>query len=76
MLNLTTCDTRFGRREFLRVGGLSLGGLALPGLLPNLPKPRSGGVGAQTVRCWLSLGRWPSLDSYAATRPLSEHAMR
>jgi hypothetical protein len=35
MLNLTTCDTRFGRREFLRVGGLSLGGLALPGLFAN-----------------------------------------
>ena len=30
---LSFCDTtRFGRREFLRVGGLALGGLSLPHL--------------------------------------------
>ena len=32
---LTICDrsSGFGRRDFLRIGGLTLGGLSLPGLL-------------------------------------------
>ncbi|HEV7225474.1 MAG TPA: DUF1501 domain-containing protein [Pirellulales bacterium] len=33
MLSLCDSRARFGRREFLRVGGLTLGGLSLPGLL-------------------------------------------
>jgi hypothetical protein len=35
MLRITTRDPRYGRREFLRIGGLALGGAALPGLLGN-----------------------------------------
>src|SRR5215831_9820470 len=33
MLRITTPDPRYGRREFLRIGGLALGGAALPGLI-------------------------------------------
>jgi len=33
MLQLTTPDVRYGRRDFLRIGSLGLGGLSLPGLL-------------------------------------------
>jgi hypothetical protein len=33
MLRLVSPDGRFGRREFLRIGGLGLGGLSVPGLL-------------------------------------------
>src|SRR5436190_19213160 len=35
MLTFTDRRARFNRREFLRVGALSLGGLSLPGLLAN-----------------------------------------
>jgi hypothetical protein len=37
-------DTRFGRRDFLRVGGLTLGGLTLPGLLSARAKAAQAGV--------------------------------
>ena len=33
MLSFFESNDRLGRRDFLRVGGLSLGGLSLPGLL-------------------------------------------
>lgn len=36
MLSLTTPDARYGRREFLRIGGLALGGASLPGLFGNV----------------------------------------
>ncbi|HLJ12068.1 MAG TPA: DUF1501 domain-containing protein [Planctomycetaceae bacterium] len=33
MLSLVTPNARYGRREFLRIGSLGLGGLSLPGLM-------------------------------------------
>src|SRR5262249_4290154 len=33
MLTIFDSDRRLGRRDFLRIGGLSLGGLSLPSLL-------------------------------------------
>ena len=32
MLRLTASDSRYDRRDFLRIGGLGVGGLSLPGL--------------------------------------------
>jgi hypothetical protein len=34
MLRLTTPDARYGRRDFLRIGGLAFGGLSLSGFWP------------------------------------------
>ena len=33
MFSICTGDRRYGRREFLRIGGLSLGGLSLADLI-------------------------------------------
>src|SRR5262249_52924271 len=35
MLRLTTPDARYGRRDFLRIGSLALGGWSLPQLCPS-----------------------------------------
>src|SRR5579872_2949659 len=45
MLKLSACDARFGRREFLRLGGMSLGGLALPGMFPDVSSAAAGKLG-------------------------------
>ncbi len=43
MISLGTVDPRFGRREFLRAGGLALGGLTLPQLLAHAGGPAPAG---------------------------------
>src|SRR6516162_7786028 len=39
MLTIGDFGGRFGRRDFLRIGSMALGGLSLPGLLSAAPSP-------------------------------------
>jgi hypothetical protein len=60
MLRLTTPVARYGRRDFLRVGSLAMGGLSLPGLLAQHASAAAGSLATGKSVIFLFLHGGPS----------------